>query len=175
MMKMIKTYHTQANNGNILNFPELAEGPDQWLGDGFYFWQDYEFSEWWGDYQKCKSWNVSKKYDIYEVELEFEEDDFIDTVFNENDYYNFVKNIEKFAKKYQKKEKQKPTLEEFNLFIKNFNIWDNIKIIRFQDIPKNDYLVEVNGFYYKKRIQIRVNKPIIITKFAHFLTKECIK
>ena len=149
-MKIIKTYHTQANNGNILNFPVLAEGLDQWLGDGFYFWQDYEFSEWWGDNKKCKSWNTSKKYDIYEVELEFDEDDFIDTVFNENDYYNFVKSIEKFAKKYQKKEKRKPTLEEFNLFIKKFNIWDNIKIIRFQDIPKNDYLVEVSGFYYKK-------------------------
>lgn len=174
-MKKIKTYHTQANNGNILTFPKLAEGLDQWLGDGFYFWQDYEFSEWWGDNKKCKSWNISRKYDIYEVELEFEENDFIDTVFNEKDYYNFVRNIEKFAKKYQKKKKQKPTLEEFNLFIKKFNIWDNIKIIRFQDVPKNDYLVEVEGFFYKKRIQIRVNNPIIITKFAHFLTKECVK
>jgi hypothetical protein len=173
-MKM-EVYHTQAHNKGIIDFPELAEGKEQWLGDGFYFWQDYQFSEWWGDYKKCKSWNVSRKYDIYEVELEFEEDDFIDTVFNENDYYNFVKNIEKFAKIFQKKIKKKPTLEEFNLFIKRFKIWDNIKIIRFQDVPENNYLVEVNGFYYKKRIQIRVNNPTIISNFVHLKTKDCIK
>ncbi len=173
-MKVIKVYHTQANEGRLLKFPSLSEGTKQWLGNGYYFWQDYEFSEWWGDDKKCKKWNISRKYDIYEVELKFSEEDFIDTVFNETDYYNFIKSIEKFAKAYQKREKKKPTLEEFNLFIKRFKIWDNIKVIRFQDIPKNNYFLEVNGFYYKKRIQIRVNKPNIISNFAHLITKDCV-
>jgi hypothetical protein len=171
----LEAYHTQAHNKGILNFPELAEGADQWLGDGFYFWQDFQFTEWWGDNKKCKYWNKSKRYDIYKAELEFEPDDFIDTVFNEVDYYYFVNNIEKFSKSFQKKFRKKPTLEEFNLFIKNFKVWDNIKIIRFQDVPENDYLVEVKGFYYKKRIQIRVNKPTIISNFVHLITKDCIK
>lgn len=171
----LSLYHTQANNKGILNFPEIAEGKEQWLGDGFYFWQDYEISEWWGDKHKCKYWNKSRKYDIYKVDIEFEDDDFIDTVFNEEDYYNFVANIEKFAKFFQKKLRKKPTLNEFNLFISKFNVWNNIKVIRFQDVPENDYLVEVNGFYYKKRIQIRVNNPTIISNFVHLKTIDCIK
>lgn len=74
--------------------------------------------------------------------------------------------MEEFAKKYTSKYYKKPTLEEFNDFISDFNIWDNIKVIRFQDVPENNDLVEVNGYYYKKRIQLRVNEPEIITNFA---------
>jgi hypothetical protein len=170
----LKVFHTQANRNELLSFPEITTKSDNWLGDGFYFWQDLEFAEWWGDSKKCQSWNKSRKYDIYNSILDFSEDAFIDTVFNEIDYYNFIKTIEKFSKAFQRKIHKKPSLKEFILFIKKFGIWENINVIRFQDIPENNLLVEVKGFYYKKRIQIRVNRPEIISTFDHFSTKDCI-
>lgn len=171
-MKTLEVYHTQEFRPLTLSFPVLAVGNEQWLGDGFYFWQDYEFSQWWGDTKKCP--NPFKQYSIFKATLNFEMDDFIDTVFNEQDYYNFVKVIEDFAKAYKRRFKSKPTLEDFNDFISDNNIWDSIKVIRFQDVPENNNLVEVNGFYYKKRIQIRVNEPDIIVNFAHFKNFLCV-
>jgi hypothetical protein len=106
--------------------------------------------------------------------LQFEEDSFIDTVFNEKDYREFVKKVEEFAKKYISKFKAKPSLEDFNDFIQDFNVWNNVKVIRFQDVPENNELLEVNGFYYKKRIQIRVNAPEIIVNFKHFKDFVCV-
>lgn len=41
----LEVYHTQEVRDVILKFPCLAEGNDHWLGDGFYFWQDIEFSK----------------------------------------------------------------------------------------------------------------------------------
>jgi len=168
----ITAYHTQEYRLPYLSFPILATGNDQWLGDGFYFWQDYEFAKWWGKEKKCKKGLL--QYSIYETELVISEDDFIDTVFNEQDYYEFVKIVEKFALEYQKQFGKKANLEDFNDFISDYKVWDNIKAIRFQDVPKNDTLVEVNKYYYKKRIQIRVNAPSIISKFAHLKDFSCI-
>lgn len=167
----LEVYHTQECRLEKLTFPILAEGDEQWLGDGFYFWQDYEFSKWWGDEKKK---NKYKQFSIYKAVLTFDENSFIDTVFNEKDYYGFVASIEKVSKLYQKKYKKKPSLEEFNDFMTDFNIWKDICIVRFQDIPKNDYLMEVNGYYYKKRIQIRVNDPKIITNFVHEKDLYCV-
>lgn len=167
-------FHTQAHNRGILSMAKLATGPEQWLGDGYYFWQDEEFSEWWGDNLKCKAWNRTRKYDMYKSVLKFDADDFIDTVFNEIDYYQFMKTIEKFSKKFSNKFKKKPTLIEFNDFIADHGIWDEIKIIRFQDLPPNDNFVTITGFYYKKRIQIRVNDVKIISTFDHLITKDCV-
>lgn len=171
-MLTLDVYHTQEYRPKTLNFPILAEGKEQWLGDGYYFWQDYEFAQWWGDRKKCP--NPYKQYSIFKATLHFNEVNFIDTIFKEQDYYHFVNVIEDFAKKYQSKYKRKPTLEEFNDFVSDHDIWSDIKIIRFQDVPENNDLVEVKGFYYKKRIQIRVNEPEIIINFAHIKNFLCI-
>jgi hypothetical protein len=162
----ITTYHTQEHRNSVLDFPVLAEGNQQWLGDGYYFWQDYEFAKWWGECKKCKKPINGKYYSIYTATLKFNQDDLIDTVFNETDYYNFVKKIEEFSKKFQKKFHSKPSLEAFNDFIEDFGLWNEIKVVRFQDLPENNNLLEVNDYYYKKRIQIRVNDPGIICKFV---------
>jgi hypothetical protein len=98
----ITTYHTQEHRNSVLSFPVLAEGNEQWLGDGYYFWQDYEFAKWWGVCKKCKKPVHGKYYSIYNATLKFSQDDFIDTVFNEIDYYNFVKKIEEFSKNFKK-------------------------------------------------------------------------
>jgi hypothetical protein len=170
-MPELEVFHTQECRKVTLAFPVIAEGPEQWLGDGFYFWQEYEFASWWGNAKKCPT--KYSQYSIFKATLVFDADDFIDTVFNEQDYYHFVSTVERFAKMYQKRNHKKPTLEEFNDFIEDHNIWQNIKVIRFQDLPENNDFLEVKGYYYKKRIQLRVNEPEIITNFAHFKNLLC--
>ena len=170
----LELFHTQEYSDKQLNFPVLAEGNEQWLGDGYYFWQAYEFAKWWGESKKCKRSNIYRRYSIFKATLTFTEDQFIDTVFKEEDYNNFVNTIEKFALKFVKEFKCKPSLEEFNDFIADKGLWEEIKVIRFQDIPENDSLMSVNGYYYKKRIQFRVNDPKIITTFALLKTLYCV-
>jgi hypothetical protein len=169
-MQLDNLFHCQEYRGAILSLPIEGIGSDQWLGDGYYFWQDYEFAQWWGNNKKCNNKNLSRRYSVYKASIEFDEDDFIDTVFNETDYRNFVKNIEKFANKYFLQFNKKPSLIEFNDFISDKKIWSNIKIIRFQDVPLNDDLMSVKGFYYKKRIQIRV---LNIENITNFVLDDC--
>jgi hypothetical protein len=172
--RVIIGYHTQHHVFLSRTFPILAEGYEEWLGDGYYFWEDEYFANWWGKEKKCDPSNRTRRYTIYQSILEFDEEDFIDTVFNEEDYYNFVKTVEKFSKELQKNLKRKPDLREFNQFISDFNIWEGIKVIRFQDLPKKDEHIEVKEFYYKKRIQIRVSDPKIITTFTVHKNMACI-
>jgi hypothetical protein len=109
--------------------------------------------------------------DIYTIELDLNfdaDEDVIDTVFNEEDYYKFVEKLEYFANLYFQHFKEKPSLEEFNNFIQDNEIplWKDIKAIRFQDLPlndKKDYL-KVKGFFYKKRIQIALFDEAKLTK-----------
>lgn len=163
-MIKLNVFHTQELLYPILKFPVLATGNEMWLGDGFYFWQDLEFAKYWG--KDKKSNGIHKKYQIFIATLEFDEDDYIDTVFNEQDYYNFVSKVEKFADKYYDNFGEKPTLEEFNDFIMDYSLWVNIKVIRFQDLPTNNRCLKVKDYYYKKRIQFRVKESEIITNFV---------
>jgi len=177
----LETFHTNEHRGNTLKAPVLALGNSQWLGDGFYFWQHYKFAEEWGFNRICKKKKyqdgILNKFDIYKADLQinFSNDAFLDTVFNETDYYKFLEKVEYFADIYFKRIRRKPTLEEFNDFIQDFGIWKNIKAIRFQDLPTNNettYL-KIKGFYYKKRIQIVVYDVTIIRSFVLHSTFDC--
>jgi hypothetical protein len=167
-------YHTQEFRTPILKLPVEATGNEQWLGDGYYFWQDYEFAQWWGNTKKCKLKNKTKKYTVFKATIECDKDDFIDTVYDEEDYKNFVNAIERFAKKYTMQFNKKPNLIEFNDFIFDKRLWQNIKVIRFQDLPKDRSLIAVDGFYYKKRIQFRVIDTDNIIKFEVDDSFDCI-
>jgi hypothetical protein len=173
-MRSFEVFHTQEYRFPILTFPIQGTGNDMWLGDGYYFWQDYEFSKWWGEIMKCKACNKTRRYTIFKATITFTNEEFIDTVFNEEDYYNFVNTVEKFAKMYIKQFHKKPTLEEFNDFIDDYDVWEDISVIRFQDLPFNNDLIKVDGYYYKKRIQFRVNEPEKITNFAQLNTFVCV-
>ena len=104
---MIAVYHTNEHRGNETIV--YATGIEQWLGDGFYFWQDFEFAQEWAK-------SVRNKYansDIYTVELDLNfatDEHVIDTVFNEIDYYKFVEKIEYFADVYFHQFQEKPSL-----------------------------------------------------------------
>jgi hypothetical protein len=178
---VIKVFHTNQCRGNALQLPIPGTGIKQWLGDAYYFWQDYEFSEEWGYNRICHNKlyknGTLTHFDIYDAELniDFPSDDVIDSVFNEEDYRQFLANLEKFAVFYELEHKTKPTLEEFNDYIKDYNIWSDIKAIRFQDLPtKSDrnYL-KIKRFYYKKRIQIAVYDVKIISKFVRSKSLKC--
>lgn len=178
---MIKVFHTNEDRGNKIEYPIFATGNNQWLGDAYYFWQDYEFAEEWGNNRICKSRKYRKgeltNFDIYEafLDMEYDSNFVIDTVFNEYDYNKFVENIEKFSLQYEKRFRKKPTLEEFNDFTVEFGIWNDIKAIRFQDLPtksERDYL-KVKGFFYKKRIQIAVYDFNLIKQFKFLKNFKC--
>lgn len=180
---MIKVYHTNEDRGEKTKKPVFAEGNHQWLGDAFYFWQDYEFAEEWGYNRICNKSKYRKgeftHFDIYEANLniDFPSDEVIDTVFNQEDYRKFLEKLEWFAVKYKSEFETKPTLEEFNDFIYDFDLWKDIKAIRFQDLPtksNRDYL-KIKNFYYKKRIQIAVYDISILSSFEHIQNLECKK
>jgi hypothetical protein len=178
---VIKVFHTNQCRGDALQIPVFGTGKKQWLGDAYYFWQDYEFAEEWGYNRICCGEEYKKgeltHFDIYDAELNinFPSDDVIDSVFNEEDYSQFLMNLEKFAMAYKLKFGKKPNLEEFNDYIEDKNIWSSIKAIRFQDLPANskrNYL-KITNFYYKKRIQIAVYDVKIITKFLRTKSLKC--
>ncbi len=161
----MEVFHTNEHRGTTIIIP--ATGENQWLGDGYYFWQDYEFAVEW-----AKKYLVSDIYSV-NINIDFHKDeDVIDAVFNEQDYYGFVSRVEKFARLYYNKFKEKPTLVDFNNYIKDHKIslWEDIKAIRFQDLPNakdNKTYLEVKDFSYKKRIQIVLfdKEKIIKSKF----------
>lgn len=178
---MIKVYHTNQHRGNILSAPVFATGNTQWLGDGYYFWQDLEFAEEWGYNRICNGEEYKKgiynKFDIYEAEIDidFPSEYTIDSVFNEEDYYGFLSIVEDFATLYFKNHGDWPDLGKFNDFIAGYDLWKDTVAIRFQDLPlKNErpYL-KVKKFYYKKRIQIVLYDVYKIHKFTHYKTLDC--
>ncbi len=177
-MTVLSVYQTTAHRGTILTSPIYGEGAEMWLGDGYYFWQDKEFAMAWGFDKKCQEeGNIGKKFDVYTSELKFAsfETDFIDTVFNKEDYEFFCGSIERFARNYSQRYGRKPTLEQFNNFTKDQKIWGTVKAIRFQDLPANDKkdFLHVKGFPYKKRIQIVVYDKLVIHNFKFYLQRKC--
>jgi len=59
-IKTITAFHSQTYQIPHLNFPGPARGFDQWLGDGYYFWQDEYFAKWWGENKKTTK--TQKRY-----------------------------------------------------------------------------------------------------------------
>ncbi len=159
-------YHTQENRNNRLSEPILCVKENAWLGEAYYFWENEDDAVFWGIKFKTKT----GKYDIYKAEIIF--DNILDTVFNREHYYFWIKQIEKAAKNFVKKTGSKPTLKEINDFFKEKGIWTNIDGILFQDISENPVHFMVKEFQYKKRIQLALyHKEKIINFALHFTGK----
>lgn len=109
------------------------------------------------------------------------DNNYLDTVFNEQHYYFWLRQLEKIAQTIIKKTKEKPTLKELNDYIRDRGIWKEIDFIQFQDLPlgdKHSFVkpIEYNNgkirtIAFRKRIQIAVYNPDIICKFS-FLKQE---
>ncbi len=161
-MKAREFYHTQEKRRDRIDSPIRCVNENAWLGEGYYFWAEEIDAIRWGRDKKSRT----GKYEIYIAIID--EEDVLDTVFNEEHYYFWLKQIEKIAGKIIKNTGIKPSLKELNDYIREHNIWKEVKGIKFQDLPANkDYLL-VKDFYYRKRIQLVVyNKEIILDFIFH--------
>jgi hypothetical protein len=165
---MILTYyHTQEDRGEKLGSPIICTKDNAWLGEAYYFWENEEDADFWG----IKVKNKTGKYDIYTAEIPL--DNVLDTVFNREHYYFWVKQIEKAAKNFVKKTGSKPTLKEINDFFKEKGKWTNFDGILFQDISGNPVHYMVKDFQYKKRIQLALYNKTKMINFAFHYSGDC--
>ena len=162
-----KGYHTQEHRTKSLIEPIQCLKGNAWLGAAYYFWIEEDDALFWGDVAK----RSTGKYDVYCCEIDCE--NILDTVFNEEHYSFWLKNIEKVAKKFVKSTGSKPTIKEINEYFLENKVWESLDGIMFQDISKNAVHFIVKEFQYKKRIQIALYNKDKLTKFAHHFTGDC--
>lgn len=166
-------YHTQEKRTKILTFPIPCIRDDAWLGEAYYFWKEESDAHEWGHNSKKRT----GYFEVYTCDLNSE--NFLDTVFNEEHYYFWIRQLEKIAKKIMIKTSEKPTLKELNDYIRDKKIWPQIDYIQFQDLPINSEKALVKPIEYRqgykrkfrtvafrKRIQISVYNQKIISNFA---------
>ncbi len=172
-------YHTQEFRQEILKIPIICTRDDAWLGEAFYFWYDLEDAEDWGNTSKRKT----GFYQIYKSEIEAE--NLLNTVFNEEHYNFWYKQIVKVAMVIIKNTGVKPTIKELNDYFRDKEIWTDVAGILFQDLPINpnkllvkpieyDYKTKTMVFPYRKRIQLAVYDVKIINNFALLKKSECV-
>lgn len=160
-------YHTQEKRDYELSTPVPTKNPEAWLGEGYYFWYYENDAIWWGRTAKKRT----GFYQVYKAEIEFE--NILDTVFNEEHYIFWVKNVEKAIEKYIKNQKGEISLKYVNDFFKDKGIFEGIDGVLFQDITNNPDNWLVKKFQYKKRIQLAVYNLPIINTFALEFEAEC--
>lgn len=164
-----RMYHTQEYRGVELEQPIKCYRDDAWLGEGYYFWYDILDAENWGEKSKKKT----GKYIICEARIDCS--NILDTVFNEDHYLFWLRQIEKTAKKIIKLTGEKPSLKEINDYFKERGNWEPANGVLFQDLPYNfDFLLvkpiqyrnAKRPFIYRKRIQLVVYNIDIVLTFA---------
>jgi len=160
-------FHTQEKRDMRLTSPIKCSRDDAWLGEGYYFWDDLNDAKQWGNKSKRKT----GAFEIYRSEIDIE--NFLNTVFNEEHYRFWVRQIEKAAKVIQLKTRTKPTIKEINEYFKEKASWDELDGILFQDLPINENLSKVKSFYYRKRIQAVVYNVEKIINFVFHFEGKC--
>jgi hypothetical protein len=168
-------YHTQECRDKELKNPIKCLRDDAWLGEAFYYWFEIEDAEYWGYVSK----KTTEYFEIYESTIEF--DNILDTVFNEEHYFFWYKQLEKAAKEIISKTKIKPTIKEINDYFIEKALW-NVDGIQFQDLPSNpnqllikpiEYKKKIIVFPYRKRIQIAIYNQEVIKTFSLFKKEKC--
>lgn len=160
-------YHTQERRNIRLSAPILCTRDDAWLGNGYYFWNDLEDADRWGQTSK----KGTGRFEIYQARIDC--NDVLDTVFNEEHYQFWLRQVEKAATVISGFTGQKPTIKEINTYFKTRGQWNEVAGILFQDVPTNPTYLLVERFYYRKRIQIAVFKEEIILTFTFFKEEIC--
>jgi hypothetical protein len=172
-----KMFHTQEGRSTVLKAPIICERDDAWLGVAYYFWKDLADAEMWGNTSKRKT----GYYDIYEGLINC--NNILDTVFNEEHYNFWLRQIEKVATNIIKKTGLKPTIKELNDYLKERGSWNKVDGIMFQDLPTNNNFLLVEpikykyksvSFAYRKRIQLAIYNPETIITFARLKREEVI-
>lgn len=159
-------YHTQEKRNSILTKPVICKKPYAWLGNGYYFWNDEIDAIKWGNDSKTNT----GVYQVYSASILC--DNVLDTVFNEEHYDFWMKQIEKAAKHITKNTGLKATLKEINSYFRQRASWTEVDGIMYQDLPFGEELL-VEKFNYRKRIQLVAYNSNIITNFALHLEDGC--
>jgi hypothetical protein len=160
-------YHTQERRINRLTGPIICTRKNAWLGNAYYFWDEEIDALQWGH----KSKRRTGFFEIYKADIEC--DNVLDTVFNEEHYNFWIKQIEKAAKHISMKTGIKATLREINQYFKEKAKWSDLTDgVLFQDIPVSDDLL-VKDLYYRKRIQVAIYNLKIISNFAFHFDVQC--
>lgn len=158
-------YHTQEKRNILLLEPIICTKDDAWLGDAYYFWYDLDNAHFWGIDKKSAKTGY---FEVYHAEIDCE--NVLDTVFNEEHYIFWSKNIDNAIKRF-KKAGISIDIKGVNEYFKDNGKWTKFDGILFQDVSTNKERTVIPKFYYKKRIQIGIYDKKIITNFA--LRYEC--
>lgn len=137
------------------------------MGVAYYFWYDTEDAANWGITSKRRT----GYYEIYKADLECE--NVLDTVFNEEHYLFWQRQIKK-AELVFAKAGYSPTLKQVNDYFLQKGIWSKFGGIMFQDISSNPNYYFVKEFQYKKRIQLAAYNLDIMSNFAYHLEANCV-
>ncbi|MEO6830710.1 MAG: hypothetical protein ABI378_00680 [Chitinophagaceae bacterium] len=162
-----KMYHTQERRLRRLSEPKPCGRANAWLGCAYYFWYDERDAHFWGNNSKRET----GYFEIYSASIDTE--DLLDTVFNEEQYLFWVKQIEFVATKLKKSGKV-VSLKSINEYFYEKGIWSDVSGILFQDISGNPDNYLVNNFQYKKRIQLAVFDLKIVSNFALDFEGQCV-
>lgn len=169
-------FHTQEHRDQKLINPIICLRDDAWLGEAYYFWYDEFDAHRWGKTSKTKT----GQYEIYSSEINC--DNVLDTVFKEEHYLFWLKQIEKVATKILENTGEKPTLKEINDYFKERATWVEVDGIMFQDLPSNpefllvkpiQYRYKKRAFIYRKRIQLAVYNLKIVGHFVRLTVENC--
>ena len=160
-------YHTQEKRDKELTGPIICRKDNAWLGVAWYFWYDDQDAFFWGQVSK----NKTGYFEIYKADLECV--NVLDTVFNEEHYLFWVKQVEKAKKAFLKSGKNL-TLKQLNDYFLDKKIWSQLDGIMFQHMAESGDAFIVKDFQYKKRIQLAVYNVDIIGNFALSSTEKCV-
>lgn len=161
-------FHTQGYRVPYLTVPQKCVRDNAWLGEGYYFWKEEQDAIFWGMTAK----RDYKKYSVYESDIDCE--NVLDTVFDEDHYDFWIKQIEKAIKVLSKTSSRKLTIQDVNSYFITKGGWgEKVSGIMFQDLPSSETISTVKGFYYRKRIQLAAFNTEIITNFAHRFDGDC--
>lgn len=167
-MPMIrKMYHTQEKRDVLLKEPLLCFKHNAWLGVARYFWYDENDAVYWG----IKSKRATGQYEVYTANINCE--NVLDTVFNEEHYLFWLRQIKKAELTFIKAGKSL-TLKQLNDYFLQHDKWTKLDGIMFQDISPNPIHYFVKDFQYKKRIQLAAYNLSIISNFALAFEGKCV-
>lgn len=160
-------YHTQERRVAKLNKPIQCTREDAWLGNAYYFWDDFKDAQVWGE----KAKTATGEYEIYSANIDCS--NILDTVFNEEQYNFWLIQVEKTAIKIVTATGKKPSIYELNRYFKERASWNEVDGILFQDLPKNNNMLLVLELWYRKRIQLAVYNLTIINNFVFLKSGRC--
>lgn len=161
-------FHTQEKREVPLTKAIGCVKDNAWLGEGYYFWYDEQDAVFWG----IKFKKRTGYYHVYSASIDCH--NILDTVFNEEHYRFWIRQVEKAAKIFYAKTGTKPSLKEINEYFKDKGFWVRFDGILFQDISNNPEHYFVKEFQYKKRIQLVVYNYNVISNFSTYFIGKCV-